>query len=137
MERLLNGLGAIDGVRVYGPPASAPRTPDGGVHGGRLPADEVADALADEAVFVSTGDFYATTVVERYGLAAAGGLSARGAPLHHGGRGGPAAGGRRARGPTPTAMTQLAALTGMATRVFSQVEHQALGLAARRIGARW
>jgi selenocysteine lyase/cysteine desulfurase len=34
----------------------------------------VADALAQEAVFVSTGDFYATTVVSRYGLASRGGL---------------------------------------------------------------
>jgi selenocysteine lyase/cysteine desulfurase len=32
------------------------------------PADEVAERLAEEAVFVSSGDFYATTVVARYGL---------------------------------------------------------------------
>ena len=31
--------------------------------------DEVAIALAAEGVFVSNGDFYATTVVERLGLA--------------------------------------------------------------------
>jgi selenocysteine lyase/cysteine desulfurase len=37
-------------------------------------ADSVADALADEAVFVSTGDFYAAGVVRRYGLNSRGGL---------------------------------------------------------------
>ena len=31
-------------------------------------------ALAEEAVFLSTGDFYATSVVRRYGLASRGGL---------------------------------------------------------------
>jgi selenocysteine lyase/cysteine desulfurase len=30
--------------------------------------DEVATALAGDGVFVSNGDFYATTVVERLGL---------------------------------------------------------------------
>ncbi|HET8833714.1 MAG TPA: cysteine desulfurase-like protein, partial [Gemmatimonadales bacterium] len=34
--------------------------------------EEVAVALAGEAVFVSNGDFYATTVVERLGLAGRG-----------------------------------------------------------------
>jgi cysteine desulfurase family protein (TIGR01976 family) len=74
LERLLDGLRAIDGVRVYGPPASALRTPTVAFTVSDRPADEVADALADEAVFVSTGDFYATTVVKRYGLAPRGGL---------------------------------------------------------------
>jgi selenocysteine lyase/cysteine desulfurase len=32
------------------------------------PADEVATRLADRGVFVSSGDFYATTVVDRLGL---------------------------------------------------------------------
>ena len=74
VERLLTGLGAIDGVRVYGPPASAPRTPTVSFTVADRHADEIADALAEEAVFVSTGDFYATSVVERYGLASRGGL---------------------------------------------------------------
>ena len=62
------GLSAIGGVRIYGAPASAPRTPTVAFTVGDRPADSVADALANEAVFVSTGDFYATTVVKRYGL---------------------------------------------------------------------
>jgi cysteine desulfurase family protein (TIGR01976 family) len=74
VERLLDGLKAIDGVRVYGPPASAPRTPTVAFTVSDRPADEVADGLADEAVFVSTGDFYAATVVKRYGLGPQGGL---------------------------------------------------------------
>jgi cysteine desulfurase family protein (TIGR01976 family) len=68
LERLVYGLSAIGGVRVYGAPASAPRTPTVAFTVGDRPADSVADALANEAVFVSTGDFYATTVVKRYGL---------------------------------------------------------------------
>jgi selenocysteine lyase/cysteine desulfurase len=59
---------------VYGAPPSAPRTPTVAFTVGDWPADSVADALAADAVFVSTGDFYATTVVKRYGLAARGGL---------------------------------------------------------------
>jgi selenocysteine lyase/cysteine desulfurase len=74
LERLVYGLSIIDGVRVYGAPASAPRTPTVAFTVGDWPADSVADALADEAVFVSTGDFYATTVVKRYGLGPKGGL---------------------------------------------------------------
>ncbi len=34
--------------------------------------DDVATALAADGVFVSNGDFYATTVVERLGLSAHG-----------------------------------------------------------------
>jgi cysteine desulfurase family protein (TIGR01976 family) len=74
LERLVHGLGGIGGVRVYGAPPSAPRTPTVAFIVGDWPADSVADALAADAVFVSTGDFYATTVVKRYGLAARGGL---------------------------------------------------------------
>jgi cysteine desulfurase family protein (TIGR01976 family) len=74
VERLLDGLGAIRAVRVYGPPATAARTPTVAFTVGDFPADDVADALAEEAVFVSTGDFYATSVVARYGLASRGGL---------------------------------------------------------------
>lgn len=74
LERLAYGLGEIEGVRVYGPPASAPRTPTIAFTVGDQTADSVADALADEAVFVSTGDFYAAGVIKRYGLGSRGGL---------------------------------------------------------------
>jgi cysteine desulfurase family protein (TIGR01976 family) len=74
LETMLEGLAAIDGVRIYGAPASAARTPTVAFTVRDLPADDVADALAEQAVFVSTGDFYATTVVGRYALASRGGL---------------------------------------------------------------
>jgi cysteine desulfurase family protein (TIGR01976 family) len=67
VERLWNHLSAIDGVTLYGPSPADPRTPTVAfVVKGRT-SDEVAEALAARAVFVSNGDFYATTVVRRLG----------------------------------------------------------------------
>jgi cysteine desulfurase family protein (TIGR01976 family) len=74
VQRLLDGLGATGGVRIYGPPASAARTPTVAFTVEGRAADQVAEALADEALFVSSGDFYAAGVVERYGLVSRGGL---------------------------------------------------------------
>jgi cysteine desulfurase family protein (TIGR01976 family) len=74
VQRLLDGLGATRGVRVFGPADASARTPTVAFTLGDRHPDAVADALAEEAVFVSTGDFYATSVVRRYGLAARGGL---------------------------------------------------------------
>ncbi len=69
LERLWEGLSRIDGVRLYGPPPSAPRTPTlSFVLAGRT-SDEVADALAARGLYLSSGDFYAWTVVERLGHA--------------------------------------------------------------------
>ena len=65
---LWNGLNAIDGVTLYGPTPISPRTPTVAFTvKGRSP-DAVAQHLANRGVFVSSGDFYATTVVERLGL---------------------------------------------------------------------
>jgi cysteine desulfurase family protein (TIGR01976 family) len=72
LERMWNGLSAIPGVRLFGCKPGLPRTPtvsftlDGAV------SDDVARSLARLAVFVSNGDFYATTVIERLGHAADG-----------------------------------------------------------------
>jgi cysteine desulfurase family protein (TIGR01976 family) len=72
VERLWSGLSATSGVTLYGPPPSLPRTPTVAfVVKGRT-SDEVAEALAARAVFVSNGDFYATTAVRRLGHAADG-----------------------------------------------------------------
>lgn len=70
--RLWDGLRAIEGVRVYGPAPSTPRTPTVSftLHGHST--DDVAIALAKRGVFVSNGDFYAATVIERFGLAPGG-----------------------------------------------------------------
>ena len=67
LARMWRGLGAIDGVRLYGPGPMEPRTPTlSFVLAGRT-ADEVAEALAARALYLSSGDFYAWTVVERLG----------------------------------------------------------------------
>jgi cysteine desulfurase family protein (TIGR01976 family) len=66
---LWNGLTAIAGVRVFGPPPAAPRTPTiAFVVAGRSSTD-VARRLADRALYASNGDFYAATVIERIGMA--------------------------------------------------------------------
>ena len=67
VTRLWEGLGAIPGVTLYGPPPSAPRTPTVAFTVACRTSDEVAVALVRRAVFVSNGDFYATTVVRRLG----------------------------------------------------------------------
>ncbi len=66
-EQLWNGLSAIPGVTLYGPPPHRPRTPTVSFSvAGHDPGD-IAAALAARGVFVSHGDFYATTVIERLG----------------------------------------------------------------------
>jgi cysteine desulfurase family protein (TIGR01976 family) len=68
LQRLWDGLSGISGVTLYGPPPGSPRTPTVAFTVSGRPADEVARHLAGLGVFVSSGDFYATTVVERLGL---------------------------------------------------------------------
>ncbi|MDQ3315364.1 MAG: aminotransferase class V-fold PLP-dependent enzyme, partial [Verrucomicrobiota bacterium] len=63
------GLSALDGVRVYGPPPNAPRTPTMAFTVQGVSSTEVSQQLAERAVFASHGDFYATTLVERLGQA--------------------------------------------------------------------
>jgi cysteine desulfurase family protein (TIGR01976 family) len=70
--RLWNGLRQIRGVTCYGPPPDRPRTPTVSFAvDGKDPGD-VSAALAERAVFVSHGDFYAQTVIERLGRAEGG-----------------------------------------------------------------
>jgi cysteine desulfurase family protein (TIGR01976 family) len=66
--RLWNGLQATDGVTLYGPTPGSPRTPTVAFTVKSRSPDAVAQHLANRGVFVSSGDFYATTVVERLGL---------------------------------------------------------------------
>jgi cysteine desulfurase family protein (TIGR01976 family) len=68
VRALWDGLGVIDGVRLYGPGPDLPRTPTVAFTVDGVPAIEVARRLAGGGVFVSHGDFYAHTVVERLGL---------------------------------------------------------------------
>ncbi len=72
ITRLYTGLAAIPGVTVYGPPPSAPRTPTVAFVVADRPSDEVARELVSRGLFLSNGDFYATTIVERLGHAADG-----------------------------------------------------------------
>jgi cysteine desulfurase family protein (TIGR01976 family) len=65
--RLWDGLRAIPGVTAYGPPPDAPRTATVSFVVAGHDANSVARSLAREAVFVSSGDFYATTVAQRLG----------------------------------------------------------------------
>ena len=69
VRRLWDGLGEIHGVRRYGPPPGRPRTPTVSFAVEGVKSADVARALADQAVFVSNGDFYASTIVERLGHA--------------------------------------------------------------------
>jgi cysteine desulfurase family protein (TIGR01976 family) len=69
LKQLWNGLREIERVRLYGPPPGKARTPTIGFTVKDVPSIEVAKKLAKRGVFLSHGDFYAMTVVERLGLA--------------------------------------------------------------------
>jgi cysteine desulfurase family protein (TIGR01976 family) len=71
-ERMWRGLCDTPRVRLYGLPPGQRRTPTIAFTVDGVPATQVARHLADRAVFVSDGDFYATTVVERLGQSAHG-----------------------------------------------------------------
>ena len=68
LKQLWEGLSDIDGITLYGPPPSAPRTPTLAFTLAGRPAEEVTRALAARGIFASHGNFYAMTVVERLGL---------------------------------------------------------------------
>ncbi|HMJ05388.1 MAG TPA: cysteine desulfurase-like protein [Chthoniobacterales bacterium] len=67
LAQLWDGLSAIEGVELYGPPPDAPRTPTLAFTIKGVPSLEASRRLAQRGLFVSNGDFYATTVVERLG----------------------------------------------------------------------
>ena len=72
VARLWDGLSRIDGVKLFGPPPDAPRTPTLSFTVGDRPSSEVSRQLAGLGIFASHGDFYATTVARRLGVAAQG-----------------------------------------------------------------
>ena len=67
ITRLWNGLHEIESVRLYGPPPGTARTPTIAFTVNGVPSIEVAEKLVGRGVFLSHGDFYAMTVVERLG----------------------------------------------------------------------
>jgi cysteine desulfurase family protein (TIGR01976 family) len=69
VERLWEGLGEVRGVTRYGPSPNRPRTPTISFTVKGLASEEIARRLTAKGVFVSHGDFYAQTVIERLGLA--------------------------------------------------------------------
>lgn len=72
LQQLWEGLHDIDGVTVYGPPLNTARTPTVSFRVRGQTSEAVARALAARGVYVSNGDFYATTVAERLGVAGEG-----------------------------------------------------------------
>jgi len=66
--QMWEGLGALPGVTRYGPPPGRPRTPTIGFTVDGITPEAATRLLAAQGVFVSHGDFYAATVVERLGL---------------------------------------------------------------------
>ncbi len=70
--RLWNGLRGIPGVTLHGPPPGRPRTSTVAFTMAGRPSRSIAEALAPLGLYVSNGDFYASTVIERLGHAADG-----------------------------------------------------------------
>ncbi len=68
-KNLWEGLSAIDGVTLYGQNAEARRTPTIAFTVKNVNSQTVSEKLATRGIFTSNGDFYATTVVEKLGLA--------------------------------------------------------------------
>ena len=68
LAKLWNSLAEIDGLTLYGPKPGTPRTPTLSFTLRGHTTDDVATALAKRGVFVSNGDFYAATVIERLGV---------------------------------------------------------------------
>jgi selenocysteine lyase/cysteine desulfurase len=71
-DRLWQGLSSMPRVTVYGPTPDSPRTPTVAFTIEGCTSTEAARRLSDKGLFLSHGDFYAATVVERLGLGAEG-----------------------------------------------------------------
>ena len=69
VKQLWEGLSSIKRVRLYGPPPTELRTPTVSFIVQGVSSTDVARGLAEKGLFLSHGDFYAATVIERLGLA--------------------------------------------------------------------
>jgi len=67
-KKLWDGLSAIEGVTLFGPTPDQPRTPTVSMRIDNCDSRTAAQRLAEKGLFLSHGDFYAWTVVERLGL---------------------------------------------------------------------
>jgi cysteine desulfurase family protein (TIGR01976 family) len=68
VRRLWDGLAECERVTLYGPNPDVPRTSTVAFTVAGIPSREVARRLSEQGLFLSHGDFYAATVVERLGL---------------------------------------------------------------------
>ncbi len=68
VTRLWDGLAAIDGVVLYGPPPDKARTPTVAFTVRGHTAQDVSCRLAKRGLFLSHGNFYAATVVKQLGV---------------------------------------------------------------------
>jgi cysteine desulfurase family protein (TIGR01976 family) len=69
IERLWEGLETVAGVRLYGPRPGTPRTPTlSFTLEGWTPAEAAARLSAEWGLFLSHGNFYASSVTERLGV---------------------------------------------------------------------
>jgi selenocysteine lyase/cysteine desulfurase len=68
LARLWHGLSAIDGVTCYGPLPGTPRTPTLSFRLQGHSSEAVARALVPRGLYLSNGDFYATTVARKLGV---------------------------------------------------------------------
>ncbi|MGH9971417.1 MAG: cysteine desulfurase-like protein [Pyrinomonadaceae bacterium] len=68
VRRLWQGLSAIPAVQLYGPTPNVARTPTISFTVRDVASTDVARQLAARGLFLSHGDFYAATVVERLNL---------------------------------------------------------------------
>ena len=66
--RLWEGLSSLRGVTLYGPSPDSARTPTLAFTIAGRTSTEATRALAEKGLFLSHGDFYAWTVVQRFGL---------------------------------------------------------------------
>jgi len=67
-DRLWRGLSAIPRVTLYGPPPGSLRTPTLAFTIEGCTSTDAARRLSEKGLFLSHGDFYAYTIVERLGL---------------------------------------------------------------------
>ena len=68
VSKLWSELDAIPGVKLFGPGPDQERTSTLSFLVEGVPSERVTYQLAEQGVFTSHGDFYASTVVERLGL---------------------------------------------------------------------
>lgn len=69
LQQMWDGLSEIAEVTIMGPKPGTPRTPTVSFHVAGFNSLQVAEFLVPRGVFVSNGDFYASTVAKRLGLA--------------------------------------------------------------------